>query len=124
MGGYTSDHAYASLTNTHALSEVRVVHDYIQFIFGPYTLSLYAPLSVVAGGRPLTRNDAGYYDCICSLLGQSLVAVAREGRVQLEFAFSDGTKLLVSLRQEDAVGPEVAQLSRLGGDIMVEGYDD
>ncbi len=119
-----SDHAYASLINTDALSEVRVVHDYIQFIFGPHTLSLYAPLSVVAGARTLTRNDAGYYDCICSLVGQSLVAVVRDGRVQLEFVFSGGTKLMLSLRQEDAVGPEVAQLSRLGGDIMVEGYDN
>ena len=53
------DHAYASITNTDALSEVRVVHDYIQFIVWPYTLSLYAPLSVVAGERTLTRKDAG-----------------------------------------------------------------
>lgn len=119
-----SDHAYAVLTEADALSEVRFVHDYFQFIFGPYTLSLYAPFGVVAGERNLMRNDAGYYDCICSLVGQGLVAVTRDGQVQLEFAFSGGTKLLLSLRQEDAVGPEVAQLSCPGGDIMVEVYGD
>jgi len=117
------DRAYERLAKAIALSEVRFVHDYVQFIWEPHTLSLYAPLRVLAEGRPLARSDVGFCDSICSLIGQSLTAVTRQEHEQLEFAFSNGTKVLVSLRSEDAVGPEVAQLSTPGGEIMVEGYD-
>lgn len=117
------DQAYERLAKENALTEVRLVHDYVQFIFGPHTLSLYAPLRVRAEGRLLSRNDVGFHDSICSLIGQTLIDIARQEREQLEFAFSNGTKVVVSLRSDDAMGPEVAQLSTLGGKIMVEGYD-
>ena len=117
------DQAYARLAGANALSEVRFVHDYVQFIFEPHTLSLYAPLRVVAAGRILARGDVGYYDNICSLIGETLAAVTRQEREQLEFAFSNGTKVALSLCSEDAAGPEVAELSTLDGEIMVEGYD-
>lgn len=118
-----NDPAYSSLTNSEALSEVRFVYDYVQLIFGLYTLSLYAPLRVLVAGGSFTRNDAGYYDHICSLIGQSLVAIVRNDRVQLEFSFANGTNLITSLLENEAVGPEVAQLSRLGGELMIEDYE-
>lgn len=117
------DRAYEGLAKADVLSEVRFVHDYVQLIFEPYTLSLYAPLKVLVGARTLKPTDAGYHNGICLLIGQTLTSVFRAKTVQLEFTFSGGTKLLVSLRQEDANGPEVAELSRPGGPIMVEGYD-
>jgi len=122
LGGNMIDKTYARLANTNALSEVRFVHDYVQFIFEPHTLSLYAPLRVLAEGRSLGSTDVGYYDRICSLVGQHLIAVARQENEQLEFAFSNGAKVVLSLRGEDAVGPEVAELSTPGREIMVEGY--
>ena len=117
------DRAYDRLAKEDALSEVRFVHDYVQFIFGAHTLSLYAPLQVRSEGRPLARHDVGFRDSICSLIGRTLIAVTRHEHEQLEFSFSNGTKVAVSLRSEDAVGPEVAELSTSGGEIMVEGYD-
>lgn len=51
--------------------------------------------------------------------------VIRIEGVQLEFAFSNGTTLFVSLRPEDAVGPEIAMLSSASdAGLMVERYDD
>ena len=117
------DRAYICLAKANALSEVRFVHDYVQFIFEPHTLSLYAPLHVLAEGRALARGDVGYYDSICSLIGETLTDVTRHEREQLEFTFSNGTKVVLSLRTEDAAGPEIAELSTPGGEIMVEGYD-
>lgn len=117
------DRAYDPLSKEDALSQVTFVHDYVQFVFGPHTLSLYAPLLVRAGGRSLARNDVSFCDSICSLIGQKLAAITRHEHEQLEFVFSNGTVVAVSLRSEEAVGPEVAQLSTHGCQIMVEGYD-
>ncbi len=115
------DRAYVRLVKANALSEVRFVHDYVQFIFEPHTLSLYAPLRVMAD-RPLTRNDIGFCDSICSLIGQNLTAITRKEHEHLEFKFSNGTAVVVSLLGGDAVGPEVAQLDTPGVESMVEGY--
>jgi hypothetical protein len=117
------DRAYTRLAKENSLSEVRFVHDYVQFFFEPHILSLYAPLQVLADGRSLARKDIGFYDNICSLIGQRLIAVTRQEFEWLEFAFSNGTKVVVSLRSEAAVGPEAAELFTPGGEIMVEGYD-
>lgn len=73
LGGYMIDRAYTRLAKGNTLSEVRFVHDYVQFIFEPHVLSLYAPLQVSAEGSVLARGDIGYYDSLCSLVGQSLL---------------------------------------------------
>jgi len=120
-----NDPAYEALTQASALSEVRFVHDYAQFVFWPYGLSIYGKLSVLTKGLVLRPGDVGYFDSICTLIDQRLVAVTRTEGVQLEFKFSGGTSLLVSLRLEDAVGPEVAMLSNEnGGLLMVERYGE
>jgi hypothetical protein len=120
-----NDPAYEPLIQAAALSEVRFVHDYVQFVFWPYGLSVYAKVSVSTNGRVLGPRDAGYFDSIYILIGQKLVAVARTEGVELEFEFSGGTSLLVSLRLEEAVGPEVAMLSNEnGGHLMVERYGE
>ena len=117
--------AYERLTETEPVSEVRFVQDYVQFVLGPHTLSVYPKLRVSIGKRVLSPADSGFYDCVCTLIGQNLVAATRIEKVQLEFLFSRGTKLLVSLRPEDAVGPEIGVLSETtGADLIVERYDD
>ena len=118
------DAAYEVLAQADPLSEIRFVHDYLQLVFWPHTLSLYPKLEVHAGGRRLTSSDNGYFDSICRLIGQKLVAVTREEKMRLSFRFASGTSLLVSLRPGDAVGPEVAMLADDKGGLMVERYDD
>ena len=118
------DPAYEALANANALTEVRVVHDYLQFIFEPYTLSVYAPVEIHEGHRALKLRDIGYYDAICFLIGQTLTAVVRERSRRLQFTFSGGIDLFVSMRGEDATCPEAAILSRAGEVIMVEGYEE
>lgn len=120
-----NDLAYEPLTEAAALSEVRFVHDYMQLVFWPYGLSIYAKVIVSTKGRVLFPNDVGYFDSICTLIGQKLVAITRTEGVELEFKFSGGTGILVSLRLEEAVGPEVAMLSHEdGGHLMVERYGE
>jgi len=120
-----NDPAYECLTQAEPLSEVRFVHDYVQFVLWPHTLSVYPHIRVSSGEYVRSPADPGFYDSICRLIGQKLVKVIRVEKAQLEFAFSQGTNLLVSLRPEDAVGPEIAMLSSTNGaDLMVERYDD
>jgi hypothetical protein len=120
-----NDPAYECLTQAEPLSEVRFVHDYLQFVFWPHGLSVYVRLRVSTGGHFLSPTDAGFYDSICTLIGQKLVSVTRAEKVQLELLFSGGTALIVSLRPEDAVGPEIAMLSEANGaSLMVERYDE
>lgn len=120
-----SDVAYECLTQDEHLSEVRFVHEYVQFVLWPHTLSVYPQLRVSSQARILSPSDPGFYDRICKLIGRKLVKVIRIEGVQLEFAFSNGTTFFVSLRPEDAVGPEIAMLSSINeAGLMVERYDN
>ncbi|HEX7952656.1 MAG TPA: hypothetical protein VF523_06245 [Burkholderiales bacterium] len=115
---------YERLTAAEPLSEVRFVHDYVQLVLWPHTLSLYPKLRMSVGDHTLRSTDQGFYDSICRLIGQRIEKVGREEKVQLSFQFTGGTKLLVSLRPEDAVCEEVAMLSDDKGGLLVERYDD
>ena len=118
------DSAYGGIVSADPLSEVRFVRSYIQLVFWPHTLSLYPRLQVAVNGRVLGITDVGFYDNICQLIGQKMVGVERDPGVQLSFAFSGGTKLLISLRREHAVGEEIAMLVDDQGGLMVERYGD
>lgn len=120
-----NDVAYECLTQAEPLSEVRFVHEYVQFVLWPHTLSIYPQLRVSSQAHIFSASDPGFYDSICKLIGQKLVKVIRIEGVQLEFTFSNGTTFFVSLRPEDAVGPEIAMLSSTyEAGLMVERYDD
>jgi len=120
-----NDVAYECLTQGEPLSEVRFVHDYVQFVLWPHTLSVYPKLRVSSQARMLSPSDPGFYDSICKLIGQKLLKVIRIEGVQLEFTFSNGTTFFVSLRPEDAVGPEIAMLSGTNeAGLMVERYGE
>ena len=118
------DSAYAGIVLADPLSEIRFVHSYIQLVFLPHTLSLYPPLQVAINDRVLGAAEAGFYDNLCHLIGQKMVGAVRDPGVQLSFEFSGGTKLLLSLRREDAVCEEIAMLADSQGGLMVERYDD
>lgn len=112
--------AYAALANAQPLSEVRFVRDYLQLVFEPYTLTIYARLSVEIERRVLDRSALGFCDCVCRLIGERVVRVERDDGVRLSIVFSDGTRLMVSLRDDDAVAPEVAMLTDDRGFMMVD----
>lgn len=69
-----------------------------------------------------SEHGCRVYDGICSLIGQKLLVVGRDVGVHLEFIFSGGDRILVSLREEDAVGPEAAALLGPNNQILVENY--
>lgn len=87
--------ARTRLAEVDALSEVRFIHDYVQFIFEPHTLSLYATDLWALFGT----ERYGFYDSICSLIGHRLIAVTRQELEWLEFGFSNGTKVVASCRR-------------------------
>ena len=119
-----SDKGYEHLTAADPLSEVRFVHDYIQLVLWPHTLSIYPRLQISVGDRTLRSTDNGFYDSICRLIGQRVVKVERNEKVQLSFHFAGEATLLVSLRPEDAVCEEIAMLTDDKGGLMVERYED
>lgn len=112
---------YDELITGDTCSEVRFVHDYMQMVFGPLTLSVYSPIQVQLTGRGLlNRADIGFFDAICGLIGQRIVDTARIEKIQMSLQFESGTVLHFSLRPSDVTGPEIAQLSDDKGCLMVE----
>ena len=115
---------YDELLTADSLSEVRFVHEYVQFVFWPLTLSVYASINATSGGATLHQADAGYYDAICRLIGQKIVAIERNDNVEMTLKFAAGAILGISLVPTANSGPEVATLSDQSGTLMVEQYGD
>ena len=106
------------------LYEVTVVRDYVRLGFhpiaeGPHSLHLTALTSVAmraTDGRNIetTRNPAAVIDRI-----NSTVVTARiVERDAITLVLTDGATLVVSLRDDDVIGPETATL-RYGDDLWV-----
>ena len=116
---------YDELLTADLLSEVRFVHEYVQFVFWPLTLSVYASINATTGGRSLQQSDLGYYDVICRLIGQKIVQIERVDNVEMTLRFTNGAVLGISLVPTAHSGPEIAMLSGEGGaPLMVEQYGE
>lgn len=111
------------LMDAKPLSQVVFVHDYVQFVFQNTYFNLYNPVTVGLGDRTLSRNDLGFCDELCRLIGHRVVDTSTEvGRVA-SVEFENGTRVSVSLRTEDATGPEAFELGDNKGTCVVQQND-
>lgn len=105
---------FASLRGSRLSSVEFVVNDYVQLRFDGPTLNAYAPPVVSVNGRDFRWGEAGYRDALCDrVLARISVGWASPDEIVIEM--DDGSRITISNRVEDAVGPESAELSTEGG---------
>jgi hypothetical protein len=108
------------LREAEPLSQVVFIHDYIQLVFQEMHWSLYNPVSVHRSGCTLTESDLGFADELRRLIGQRVVKTSAEQGQFASATFEGRTQVSVSLRSEDARGPEAYELGNDNGLHIVE----
>jgi hypothetical protein len=98
------------------LSSVTFVMDYVQLRFDGPLLTAYTGPDVTFGGKVFAWGKPGFRDALCERIG----AIVRQAEVvnddAIRLRFSDGGVISISLKSEDYVGPEAAQLTDSTGD--------
>jgi hypothetical protein len=102
------------------LSQVVFVHDYIQLVFQDTYFNLYNRVTVHRGGCTLSASDSGFADELRRLIGQRVIDISSEEGQFSALKFEQGTQVAVSLRAEDANGPEAFELGDNEGLCVVE----
>ena len=108
--------AIGAVTFQHAepLSQVVFVHNYVQFRFQDVVLSVFSRLTVTSDGRVLNRPDPGFCDALVKLIEKRVAATEYSEGKHMRLTFTGGSVVSVSLRGEDAMGPELFLLDRPG----------
>ncbi len=89
------------------LSSVTFVMDYGQFDFNGSSLTTFIWPVWSRGSDTVKEGDPGYRDAVCKLIGVQVVSVIEDAD-SLTLGFQNGVTLMVSLRVEEAPGPESA----------------
>jgi hypothetical protein len=97
------------------LSSVTFVQDYLQIHFDGPSMNVNNPLTVESDGQKITSWEPGFRDLLCSLISQIVRHTECIGGERLTVLFENGSRISVSLRQEDYSSPEA---------IYVQGFKD
>ena len=98
------------------MSSVEFVMDYIQLHFNGSTLNAYTCPDVRTAINTLRPTESGYRDALCSLIGATVERTEIRESDCLRIIFTESRAITISLRPEDAVGPESVEFwSRYGG---------
>ena len=108
------------LLDAEPLSSVVFVQDYIQLVFQDLYFNLYNPVDVHHGDSTLGETDIGFADQLRRLIGQRVIDTSATERQFAAITFECGTRVAVSLRPEDASGPEAFELANNKGLWVVE----
>jgi len=88
------------------LSAVTFVQDYLQLWFDGPGINVTNPLTVHSGGTSVTSWQQGFRDALCALITKIVATVeCREGEAFI-IRFEDGSRLSVSLREQDYTSAE------------------
>jgi hypothetical protein len=103
------------------LSAVVFVEDYVQFHFEEPTTVLTAITmpTVTTSQHEFGQHASGYRDALCDLIDKRVRAASVIEGAELRLEMEDGAVLTVSLKPEEARGPESATFSRGPGDLWV-----
>ncbi len=102
------------------LSGVTFVRDYLQLQFNPApTLNAYTPVTVRCGDDVATFGEDDFPNLLLAQLNKFVQAVELIPDKALVLTFDDGSRISVSLRPEDHVGPEAIYFCRREGDMIV-----
>ena len=109
----------APFQQAEPLSQVVFVHDYVQLRFHDLVLSVFSRLTVTVDNHALNRLDPGFCDALVALIEKRVVATDYLEGEHLRLTFAGGDIVGVSLRSEDAAGPELFMLDRPGFPAVV-----
>jgi hypothetical protein len=110
----------AAFDQADTMSQVTFVHDYVQLVFQDLVMTIYSPIAVMIGATPIVKGDPTFCDRLVALIGSRVESVTDVPIGQLRLRFEGGIDVSVSLRTEDANGPEFFQIDRPGFPIIVE----
>ena len=101
------------------LSAVVFVRDYLQFQFDGPSMSAMTPVTVTTAKGSVTSGDDQFRNRLCEQIGKKVSQVAIRESEALNIAFTDGSLVLVSLKNEDYGGPEAVVFQGRGGSCVV-----
>jgi len=87
------------------LGAVTFVHDYWQLDFGGHVLTEMTRIRVTSDGSRVESGEDRFRDRLCGQIAKT-VRTVKLSKDALEIHFSDRTRIEISLRDEDYVGPE------------------
>jgi hypothetical protein len=103
------------------LSGVTFVRDYLQLQFNPpLILNAYTPVTVHCGDEVATFGEEPFPNLLLAQLNKFVGNVEFVPDEVLMIIFDDRSKISVSLRPADYVGPEAINLFCKNGEIVVE----
>ena len=97
------------------MSSVEFVMDYVQLSFCGSTLTSFVSPQVHDRDQTLREDEPGYRDALCSLIGTVVSSTEVREEDILRITFADNRSITVSLRAEDAAGPECANFISASG---------
>jgi hypothetical protein len=106
------------------LSAVTFVHDYVQLAFDGPSISVYMPMSVEANGATIRTGDEQFRNAICAQIAKQVENAALRVGEALVITFNDGSRILISLREDDYSGPEAFMAQGFGDSWTVHRIDD
>lgn len=100
------------------MSSVTFVRDYVQLTFdGPCLTALTMPVVNHPHGR-FYHGNSGYRDALCNQIGHGIKAVEITSD-RLALVFENEAHVVISLLDEDYVGPEAFNYTSLDGRFVV-----
>lgn len=90
--------------------EICFARDHIQILFDDVVLTCYTLPEVHVAGERVALQDERYRDLLCSFIGEVVQSVAEVPQSELRITFGNQNYITISLRREDARGPEAAML--------------
>ena len=105
------------------LSSVTFVMDYVQLGFDGPRLTAYVGPRVTIKGKAFAWGEPGFRDALCDRIGTIVRQAELVENDAIRIVFGDGEVISISLKPEDAVGPEAAELTAsMGASELVVVY--
>ena len=88
------------------MSAITFVRDYVQMHFDGPKFNVMTPMAVSAPGVASVSGDDQFRNRLCGQIGKMVAEVSIEEGKSLQIAFADGSRISMSLKEVDFVGPE------------------
>lgn len=100
------------------LSSVEFVRDYLQLRFDGPCLNVITDPVLIISNKEFTRTDFGFCDRLCQFIGKQ-VTEATIDKDQTLLKFSDESKIVISLKEEDRKAAEAVIFYRNKNQLWV-----
>lgn len=102
MNEQNTDKSILKILEGVELAGITFIRGYIQFLFDGPLLNVYSLLRIKSKDEILSPKDHGFYDTLCSLVGERIVSIQEiKEKERITILFENDIELIVSLKQED-----------------------